>query len=507
MIQFAIVDIETTGGSADQSGITEIAIRVWDGVSMVDSFTSLVNPQIPIPLSIQTLTGIDNDMVRNAPVFHELADQIFNILKDKVFVAHNVHFDYSFIHHALYKSGYDLKVKKLCTVRLSRKILPGIPSYSLGRLTEYLSIPHTDRHRAGGDADATLILFEHLVKSDSQNLIQKSLKQESSLGKFPPKLPFEDIQRLPEKPGVYFFKNEKGKIIYVGKAVNIKKRVVSHFSGNSIKKQKQEFIQKVASIDTETYSTELMALIYESHEIKRLWPELNRAQKRREDTYGLFEYTDQHGFKRLGIDKIKSSFPSIYTFGYYLQGIEILRQVCQEFNLLPELCSLSKKKIDLDQLSQGLKNEKLETIKEFPDPYSFIREYNEKVEAAIDFLQKDRSFAILDKGFRIEDRSCILILRGEWIGMGYIPSHIEGGEILGHIKKLKPLKPNSFIRQTLYTFAVSNPSLVSIIPEEDLEKFEKRKNKNVLPENHPANESENNLNESPYDYESSSLLF
>lgn len=506
MIQFAIVDIETTGGSADRSGITEIAIRVWDGANLVETFTSLVNPEMPIPLSIQTLTGIDNEMVSQAPTFSDLAETIYTILKDRVFVAHNVHFDYSFIHFALYKSGFDLRTKKLCTVRLSRKILPGIPSYSLSRLTEYLSIPHHSKHRAGGDADATLILFEHLVKSDTHDLIQKSLKQESSLGKFPPKLPLEDINRLPDKPGVYFFKNEKGKIIYVGKAINIKKRVISHFTGNSVKKQKQEFIQKVAGIDTEPYSTELMALIYESHEIKRLWPELNRAQKRREDSFGIFEYTDQHGFKRLGIDKIKSSFPSVYTFGYYLQGIELLRMVCEEFKLLPELCSLSKRKFTPDNhhpdLEQNVSSIKLTD----GDQPNFREVYNNRVDAAIAYLQRDRSFAIMDKGFQDNEQSCILILKGEWIGMGYLPIHIEAGAILNHIHKLKPLKINSFIRQTLYSFAVNNPGLVSVIPEEDLERYFKRKSKNTNPENRYESEIRSSEN-SQYVYETSTLLF
>jgi len=492
MIQFAIVDIETTGGSADSNGITEIAIRIWDGVSIIDQFTSLVNPQIPIPLAIQALTCITNEMVRDAPVFSEIAQTVFDYLKDRVFVAHNVHFDYSFIHYALIQCGFEFRSQRLCTVRLSRKILPGIPSYSLGRLTEYLGIKHTSRHRAGGDADATVLLFHHLQKSDIQGFIPKSLKQESSLGKFPPKLPMEDILALPLLPGVYFFKNEKGKVIYVGKAVNIKKRIISHFSGNSIRKQKQEFIQKVASIHTETFSTELMALIYESHEIKRLWPELNRAQKRREDTYGLFEYMDQQGFIRLGIDKIKPSFPSIYTFGQFLQGIEMLRFLCMEFNLDPLLCSLAKKKwTDGECLPSGLEYQaQIHMHNPVENQEEGVESYNERVKHAIDFLKKDRSFAILEEGFKEDEKSCLLLLRGEWLGMGYISSHLAGGEVLKQIKRLKPLKMNGFIRQTLYGYAVKYPDKVSIIPENDLVEFESKRKMKPEPGQALSNQKE-----------------
>jgi DNA polymerase-3 subunit epsilon len=248
-----------------------------------------------------------------------------------------------------------------------------------------------------------------------------------------------------------------------------------------------------------------MALIYESHEIKRLWPELNRAQKRKEDTYGLYAYTDQFGYKRLGIDKIKASFPSIYTFGVYLQGIEILRQIVNEFNLRPELCSLSKK-----STKSILPDKKEENLSLIEDPahsiiLSEVDEYNQKVNAAIQYLQRDRSFAILDKGLKEGERSCILILRGEWVGMGYIPFSVEGGAILDQIKKLKPLKLNSFIRQTLYSFAVHNPDFISVIPEDILEKHEKRKFNKASESISSKTESE--FNPSNFDYASPQLLF
>jgi len=472
METFAIVDIETTGGSADQNGITEVAIRIWDGNEVIEKFSSLINPGIPIPLSIQNLTGITNEMVSGAPRFEEIAEPIYHLLKDSVFVAHNVHFDYSFLHHSLGKYGYELRTKKLCTVRLSRKILPGLPSYSLGRISDYFSIPHSSRHRADGDADATVLLFKKLQESDHLGIIPKSLKQESSLGKFPPKLNPEEIIALPEKPGVYYFKDEKGKVIYVGKAIQIKKRIISHFSGNSTKKQKQEFIQKIAGIHTEVLPTELMALIYESHEIKRLWPELNRAQKFRENAYGIFEFKDQRGFSRLAIDKVKPNFPPLFTISSYLKGTEVLRLLIKEFNLYPEFCFQKKAK-----LSEGLKEileDEIEEFYEMKGPLDPV-EYNSRVENAIHFLKKDLSFAILDQGIKPNETSIILIIRGDWVGIGSIPIKSKPQNFVKLIPQLRPLRANSFIRNSLRDHAILYPHKIIPISEDEIQEYEKAK--------------------------------
>ncbi|MFI5154495.1 MAG: PolC-type DNA polymerase III, partial [Chitinophagales bacterium] len=149
---FAIVDIETTGGYAANNGITEIAIVLHDGKTEIGRFESLVNPRQPVPRYIQALTGINDKMLADAPGFEEIAPTVFDYLKDSVFLAHNVNFDYSFVKFQLEAAGYELNSKKLCTVRLSRKIFPGLPSYSLGNLCRQFNIPNFQRHRAGGDA-------------------------------------------------------------------------------------------------------------------------------------------------------------------------------------------------------------------------------------------------------------------------------------------------------------------------------------------------------------------
>ena len=229
---FAVVDIETTGSHAAGNGITEIGIVIHDGVKVLNFYQSLVNPHTPIPYFIQRLTGIDNSMVASAPAFDEIAGQVFELLQDKIFVAHNVNFDYSFVKHHLKNAGYELETKKLCTVRLARKVLPGLNGYSLGKLTQRLGINHGEAHRAGGDALATADLLAMIIEKDTDGVIAGMLKGRSREQYLPPHLPVENMDQLPSTPGVYYFYNIAGKAIYIGKAINIRKRVKSHFSNN-----------------------------------------------------------------------------------------------------------------------------------------------------------------------------------------------------------------------------------------------------------------------------------
>ncbi|MEM9983144.1 MAG: 3'-5' exonuclease, partial [Bacteroidota bacterium] len=165
---YAIIDLETTGGRPFQDGITEIAIIIHDGEHIVDSYVTLINPERFIPDHITKITGITNEMVRSAPKFHEVAKKIVTFTEGKVFVAHNVHFDYSFIKAAFKSLGYNYQRKTLCTVRLSRKLIKGVPSYSLGKLCKSLGITLRNRHRAKGDAEATATLFSHLIQLDKK---------------------------------------------------------------------------------------------------------------------------------------------------------------------------------------------------------------------------------------------------------------------------------------------------------------------------------------------------
>ena len=321
---YAIVDIETTGSYASANGITEVAIHVFDGKKVIEKFQTLINPKQPIPHYIQSFTGITDKMVAKAPEFEEVAGDIFRLLDANIFIAHNVNFDYSFLKSHLLRAGLDLKSKKLCTVRLSRKIFPGFPSYSLGNLCRSLDIEINNRHRAGGDAEATVEVFRKLIENDKEDFISKSLLKNSKEQLLPPNVPKKDFELLPSTPGVYYFHNSKGKIIYVGKARNIRSRVNSHFSNNSEGKQKQNFIQHIHSISFQPCATELMAQILESTEIKKHWPRFNHSQKHWEDVYGIFTFEDQNGYLRLAIEKNKKYVKPVHTFQTLAEGHTIV---------------------------------------------------------------------------------------------------------------------------------------------------------------------------------------
>ena len=245
---YAIVDIETTGGHAIANGITEIAIVLHNGAVIEGKFHTMINPGMAIPRHISALTGITNEMVYDAPRFEQVAGRIFNLLQDRVFVAHNVNFDYSFIRHQLKQAGYELNARKLCTVRMSRKVFPGFASYSLGNICRDLNISITNRHRAMGDTMATVQLFERVLGSDTSGIVTAMLRGRNKEQYLPPHLHAPDIEQLPGKAGVYYFYNQKKKIVYVGKATNLQQRVKSHFSNNDSSKRKQEFLRNIHSV-------------------------------------------------------------------------------------------------------------------------------------------------------------------------------------------------------------------------------------------------------------------
>lgn len=416
---YAVVDIETTGGYASGNGITEIAILIHDGVSVINSFETLINPKQYIPDHIEALTGISNDMVEHAPVFSDVASEIYDLLQDKVFVAHNVNFDFSFIKYNLGEAGYDLQCNKLCTVRLSRKILPGHKSYSLGKLCVALKISLNNHHRAGGDAKATAELLSMLLQNDSEGLIPQSLKLKSREQVLPPNLPKSEIEKLPLNPGVYYFKDQKGKVIYIGKAKSLKKRVCSHFSGNNAGKQRQDFLKNIYSVDFEVCGTELMAFIMEATEIKRLWPVNNRALKRYEQKYALYSFEDQKGYLRLGIDTFKTNMRALYSFNTILEGHHVLRILIKDHFLCEKLCYIQKNRIACIGHEEGNCSGACVGKESAPA-------YNVRVKYAIEQLKSMLpSFAVIDAGRTEDEQSCILVEQGKLYGMGYISQHVD----------------------------------------------------------------------------------
>ncbi len=448
---YAIVDIETTGGYAANNDITELAIVLHDGQKIVDKYQSLIHTDREIPRYIQVLTGINPAMLRNAPPFAEIAPKVYELLKDKVFVAHNVNFDYSFLKHNLDACGYNLDVSKLCTVRLTRKVFPGLPSYSLGNLCRQLEVPITQRHRAGGDAEATALLFDLLLRNNAKPHIDQFIKKKAKEQSLPPHLSGDQVEQLPYGPGVYYFHDQKGKIVYVGKAKNLRYRVRSHFTHNGTGKQRQDFLRTIHSITYQECGTELMAFILESIEIKRLWPPYNKSQKQFTAQYAIYEFTDQNGFRRLAIDKKRKGLPVLYTFNVISEGQQLLRTLAKDYHLCPKLCFLQQDDVDCSGMEEGY-------CKGACCSKEKATAYNKRVSKALAYLETYLpSFAILDQSNKPGERSCILMEKGRFYGMGYIPE-AQLNEPPANWKALLTVYPeNEYIRGLILSFAEKEP--------------------------------------------------
>ena len=451
---YAIVDIETTGGYAANNAITEVAIVLHDGNREVKRYETLVNPGQPIPRYVQALTGITDEMVSDAPAFEAVASFIHDWLRDAIFVAHNVNFDYSFLKHQLKTCGFDLDSRKLCTVRLSRKVFPGLPSYSLGNLCHHLGISNASRHRAGGDADATIGLFEMILKAGGLEQIRLMLKGKNMEQYLPIHLPAEQLEGLPQTPGVYYFHDQKGKVIYVGKAKNLRHRVTSHFSNNKPGRQKQDFMRSICSISHETTGTELMAFLLECIEIKRLWPAYNRSLKRFEPSYGLYVYEDRNGYSRLILEKKRRQLQPVYTFSLLQEGRNLLAKLVREWELCPKLCFIQ---IGEDQC-EGVR---LHTCHGACQQQESPDSYNKRVGDAIASLLKGLpSFALMDDGRHAEEKSCILVEQGRFYGMGYVPADSQIPDVVGLKDYLTPYPENDYMRGLVYQYVERWPGKI-----------------------------------------------
>lgn len=442
-IMYAIVDIETTGGYAAANGITEIAVYIHDGQRIVKHFETLINPHRSIPHFITGLTGITDEMVATAPSFDEVADVLFELLNENIFIAHNVNFDYSFVKHHLKESGYDLTAKKICTVRLAKKVFPGLPSYSLGNLCRLLQLPISNRHRAGGDALATVKLLEHCISNSGTEHMEQMLRRSSADQWLPMHLTKKDIQQLPLCPGVYYFLDAKDKVVYVGKAVNIRKRVSSHFTHNDPDRKRQNFLRTIHKIQFKECATELEALVLESAEIKRLWPRFNVSQKQPQQKYALYMYEDNRGYCRLAIDKRRKNLPSLYNFNLLHEGLVMLRKMIDEFELHEKLCFLDKTPFTEKDLS-------------FIDPPHV---YNGKIKRALEALNEQLpTFAVIDDGLKVDEKLCLLVEKGNFWGMGYLSS-TQTLSTAAELKNfLQPYADNDTIRNSIYAFVENNPS-------------------------------------------------
>ncbi|WP_290699996.1 exonuclease domain-containing protein [Lacinutrix sp.] len=429
-MQYTIIDVETSGRT---NRITEISVFKYDGETIIDEFTSLVNPNCYIPDHITALTGIDNSTVANAPEFHEVAQQVLNITEDTVFVAHNVNFDYNVIRNEFKLLNIDFTRKKLCTVRLSRKLLPGHQSYSLGKLCKDLNININGRHRARGDAEATVILFKKLqAQENARETFTAFLNKNNKEATLPPNLPKEVFNAIPNATGIYYFKNKKGKIIYVGKAKDIKKRVLSHFYSKAQKSL--DMVRETADIDFELSGSELIALLMEDAAIKHHFPQYNKVAKRAPKGFSLFSYQDRTDIMHIAINNSKATPNPIITFYSLREARLFLERVCEQFKLCPKFCHLQE---GVSQCSHFT----IKNCKGVCKGDEEITSYNERVTNAICQIVNDSQDIILkEKGRNNNEEAFVIIKNGTYLGYGFIDKNEQithENELENHLIKQK----------------------------------------------------------------------
>ena len=414
---YAVVDIETTGGSPTTEKITEIAIYVFDGKKITDEFVTLVNPEKTIPYFITSLTGISNEMVTDAPKFYEIAKKIIDITEDKILVAHNASFDYKFIKSEFRSLGYEYTRENMCTLRLSRKLMPGHKSYSLGKLCDNLGIEIENRHRAAGDALATVkllgLLLDHTKETGQEDIVQSSVS--ANLKNLHPGLSEVTLAALPEETGVYYFLNDQKQVIYIGKSKNIRKRIMSHLSNNGSRRS-IELKESIAAIDFELTGSELIALLVESSEIKRHAPRFNRAQKRKTMQYGLYAEKDDKGYYRLAIDKTANRINQSpeTCFRNKTESKAILSKLIERHWLCQKLCGM----YDTDGACFHYEIRQCNGAcigKESADIY------NKRVMKALSaFYYQQNNMLIIDKGREKDERSVVQLENGKYIGFGFL---------------------------------------------------------------------------------------
>lgn len=346
--KLAFVDIETTGTRSSYDRIIEIGVLRVENNKLVRSFKSLINPQAYLPKEITMLTGITQQDIENAPTFRSIKDEIVDVLEDCTFVAHNVRFDYAFLKHELMRERINFSSKHFCTVRLSRILFPTWQRHNLDTLIKECNISCKNRHRAYDDAQVLFEFYQQIVKTFPTEKLEKALAKTMKKPSLPINLPMEELDKLPEKPGVYiFYGNETDVPLYVGKSVNIRNRVLSHFSSDIASSTEMHIAQQIKRIETHLTAGELGALLLESKLIKELLPIYNKKSRIKHELIAVKKRTNDKGYDECYLEPISKISPdNLQDFlGFYRsrkQAKATLADIAKNHMLCEKLLGLEK---------------------------------------------------------------------------------------------------------------------------------------------------------------------
>lgn len=341
------VDIETTGTSARYNRIIEIGILKYKNNKLVKKYSQLINPETTVDPFIENLTGIRNKDLINAPIFKDIKEDILDILDDSIFVAHNVRFDYGFLKNEFKRNGINFNSKHFCTVKLARILYPNLKKYNLDSIIENFNIECKKRHRAFDDAEV-ISKFYYLSK---RNIKQDSFSQAVSIALKRPTIPVNisigELDNLPDTSGVYIFYGESGMPIYIGKSINIRNRVLSHFSGDHLSSTDMKISQQIVSIETIQTAGEFGALLLESTLIKKHQPLYNRMLRNSRKMIVVLRDLNTEGYLTIKNEeieniKIEETENILGVFRTNKQLNDYLFSISKDYKLCPKLLGIEK---------------------------------------------------------------------------------------------------------------------------------------------------------------------
>lgn len=450
---YAILDIETTGGKYNEEGITEIAVYKFNGHEVTDQFISLVNPEKEIQPFVVKLTGINNNMLKGAPKFYEVAKRIVEITDGCILVAHNAQFDYRILQTEFRRLGFDFQRESLCTVELSQRLIPDQPSYSLGKLVRSLGIPVSDRHRANGDAIATLKLFKILLNKDNSKEILSNTVRTASTGILSQRL-LDIVEEMPSTTGLYYMHNDKGEVIYIEKSSNLKKSVNQKFTSAS--KKYRSLQKEMRAVTYEETGEELIAALKELEEVQTNKPKYNKKGKVKPFKYILRKTRTDEGYQALVIENYKGQKNYITSFNTYPEARTLLARISKEYQLCLKVNGLSEARQHCSAYEDGhclgacINKEAPET-------------YNQRVDQAIQSISLlSKSFIITGKGREIDEKSALLIKNGVVMGYGFVNLNhqLMSPEVIGSL--ITELSHDRFKRHIVEKFLRKQKKLKTI---------------------------------------------